>query len=340
MNQRIKKLRENSLKAVNRISAERALLVTAFYQSPVARQVSIPMQRALCFGYILAHKAICIQKNELIVGERGPAPKATPTYPEVNLHTLKDLEVLHNREKVHFKSDAKTRQAFEKIIIPHWKGISNRDRVMRMLPPEWHEAYSAGIFTEFMEQRAPGHTVLGDKIYRKGMLDIIDDIAGAIEKLDYLNDPGALDKREELNAMEVAARAIISYAQRHTEKLEELAESEQDSVRKKELKNMSAICRRVPAYAPRTFHEALQYYWFVHLGVVTELNPWDSFNPGRLDQHLYPYYKKETEAGTLNREKAVELLQAFWIKFNNHPAPPQGWHYRAGEQHLYRLCPY
>ncbi len=323
MNQRIKKLRENSLKAVNRISAERALLVTAFYQSPEARQVSIPMQRALCFEYILTHKAICIQKNELIVGERGPAPKATPTYPEVNLHTLKDLEVLHNREKVHFKSDAKTRQAFEDIIIPHWKGISNRDRVMRMLPPEWHNAYNAGIFTEFMEQRAPGHTVLGDKIYRKGMVDIIDDIACAIGKLDYMNDPGALDKHEELKAMEVAARAIIGYAQRHAEKLDKLAETEPDSVRKKELKNMAAICRRVPAHAPRTFHEALQYYWFVHLGVVTELNPWDSFNPGRLDQHLYPYYKKETEAGTLTREKAVELLQAFWIKFNNHPAPPK-----------------
>jgi pyruvate formate-lyase/glycerol dehydratase family glycyl radical enzyme len=86
---------------------------------------------------------------------------------------------------------------------------------------------------------------------------------------------------------------------------------------------MAEICRRVPAHKPETFHQALQYYWFVHLGVITELNPWDSFNPGRLDQHLYPFYKKGLEEGTLSREKATELLQAFWVKFNNHPAPPK-----------------
>ena len=96
-----------------------------------------------------------------------------------------------------------------------------------------------------------------------------------------------------------------------------------DQQRKKELLEMASVCRRVPAHAPKTFHEALQYYWFVHLAVITELNPWDSFNPGRLDQHLYPFYKREIEAGTLTREKAVELLQSFWIKFNNHPAPPK-----------------
>jgi formate C-acetyltransferase len=79
----------------------------------------------------------------------------------------------------------------------------------------------------------------------------------------------------------------------------------------------------VPAYAPRTFREALQYYWFVHLGVTIELNPWDAFNPGRLDQHLAPFYEREVAAGTLTREQAQELLQCFWIKFNNQPAPPK-----------------
>lgn len=79
----------------------------------------------------------------------------------------------------------------------------------------------------------------------------------------------------------------------------------------------------MPANAPETFHEMLQHYWFIHLGVITEVNPWDSFNPGRLDQHLYPLYKKEVESGSLTKESAIELLQAFWIKFNNHPAPPK-----------------
>lgn len=75
--------------------------------------------------------------------------------------------------------------------------------------------------------------------------------------------------------------------------------------------------------APQTFHEALQHYWFIHLGVITELNPWDSFNPGRLDQHLLPFYRRELQEGSLTTEKAKELLMAFWVKFNNHPSPPK-----------------
>ena len=123
--------------------------------------------------------------------------------------------------------------------------------------------------------------------------------------------------------MEIAARALIIFVERHAERLEKLASVEKDGKRKEELLNMAGICRRVPANRPETFHEALQYYWFVHLGVITELNPWDSFNPGRLDQHLMPFYRKEVEAGTLDREKATEILQSFWIKFNNHPSPPK-----------------
>lgn len=323
MTERIKRLRELSINAVNCISAERALLVTEFYKSGRANEVSIPVQRALCFKHILRNKTICISDDELIVGERGPEAKATPTYPEINVHSPEDLEILHNRKKVSFLSDDETRKAYIDIIIPYWKGKSNRDKMMKLLQYEWHNAYNAGIFTEFQEQRAPGHTVLGDKIYHNGLLDIIHDIHEAIEKLDFFNDNQAFEKREELKAMEISANALIMFAERHAEKLDELAVSEKNTARREELKEMAGICRAVPALAPGTFHEALQYYWFVHLGVITELNPWDSFNPGRLDQHLYPFYKKGMEDGTLTKDKAIELLQAFWIKFNNHPAPPK-----------------
>ncbi len=323
MNKRIYKLREESLNAENRISEERALLVTEFYKSFVPQGLSVPVQRAKAFEYILSRKYICINNGELIVGERGPALKATPTYPEISIHSLKDLEILHNREKVSFKSSEKTRKAYEEVIIPFWTGKSNREQLMANMSDEWLAAYAAGIFTEFQEQRAPGHTVCGDKIYKKGMLDIIEDIRKSIAILDFANDPQACDKREQLNANEVAARALIMWAERHADKLKALAAKETDEIRKAELLEMERVCRRVPAHAPQTFHEALQYYWFVHLGVITEVNPWDSFNPGRLDQHLNPFYQKEVLAGTLSKEKAVELLQAFWIKFNNHPAPPK-----------------
>jgi trans-4-hydroxy-L-proline dehydratase len=323
MTDRIHKLREQSLQAVNRLTAERVLLVTEFYKSGITDKVSTPVARALCLNHILLNKYICINEDELIVGERGPAPKATPTYPEINLHTLDDLDILDSREKVSFKVDEETRRIYRDEIIPFWKGKSNRERIMNNMTPEWIQSYEAGVFTEFQEQRAPGHTVCGNKIYQKGMLDIIQDIEDTVSSIDWNNDPNARDKIEELKAMEIAANTIILYANRHAGKLEELAAKTDDELRKNELLELAAICKNVPANKPGTFHEALQYYWFVHLGVITEMNPWDSFNPGRLDQHLYPFYRKGLEDGTLTKEHAAELLSCFWIKFNNQPSPPK-----------------
>jgi len=297
--------------------------MTEFYKSPAAQEVPVPMKRAMAFKYVMEHKTIYIEPGELIVGERGTVPKATPTYPEICIHSLEDLDTLDKREKISFSVDPFTRQLYEKEIIPFWKGKSLRERIFKELPQDWKDAYEAGIFTEFLEQRAPGHTVLGDKIYKKGFLDLKKEIREKIDTLDYYIDPGALQKKEELEAMDVAADAIISFAHRHAEKLRKFALQEEDNTRKKELEEMAAICRHVPAHAPRNFHEALQYYWFVHQGVITELNPWDSFNPGRLDQHLLPFYRKDLQEGTLTEERARELLRAFWVKFNNHPAPPK-----------------
>ena len=323
MTDRIKELRENSLKAINKLSPERALLITEFYKSHMAYKVSTPVRRALSFEYLMKNKKLYIGKGELIVGERGPAPKETPTYPEVSLHSLQDLEILDSRPKVSFKVDEYTKQVYRDLIIPYWEGKNNRDKIMKAMTSEWLSAYKAGVFTEFQEQRAPGHTVAGNKIYKKGMKDIIIDIDESINRLDFYNDPKAYDKQEELKAMKIAAQTIIMYAYRNAGAIEKLVKEEKNSLRKTELQKMAQVCRNVPENAPKTFHEALQYYWFVHIGVVTELNPWDSFNPGRLDQHLYPFYKNDIENGCLTKQQAVELLQAFWIKFNNHPAPPK-----------------
>ena len=336
MNSRINKLREQSLNAVNCISSERALLVTEFYQSGRDADVSIPVMRALTLEYILKNKSICINEGELIVGERGPAPKACPTYPEINVHSLKDLEILDSRKKVSFKADEETKRIYTEKIIPFWSGKSSRDRIMQAMDKEWLDAYKAGVFTEFQEQRAPGHTVAGDRLYKKGMQELIEEIRDSRSAINWESDPDAQAKSEELKAMEIAANAIILFANRHADKLEELAgkimgdtgfeirdDTSEIGNRRSEIEELARICRRIPANAPKTFHEALQHYWFIHVGVITELNPWDSFNPGRLDQHLYPFYRREIDAGTLMKERAEELLQSFWIKFNNHPAPPK-----------------
>src|SRR5690554_2119434 len=122
MTERIKQHREQSLNAINILSAERAQLVTEFYKNTDLTKYSVLVQRAMCFRHIMANKTISIQPNELIVGERGPAPKATPTYPEICLHSVDDLQIINDRPKVSFRVDEETFRIYEEEIIPFWKG--------------------------------------------------------------------------------------------------------------------------------------------------------------------------------------------------------------------------
>ena len=322
-NERVRRLREQSVITKPYITPERASMVTEFYESDIAGKVSPPVKRALAFKHVLENKQTFIAEGELIVGERGAAPKAVSTYPEICCHTLHDLDVLDGRKATPYAVDKKTKDVYRQKIIPFWKGKSIRDIIFDKMSPEWKAAYSAGVFTEFLEQRAPGHTALDDRIYSKGLLDFIEDTKKNTGNLDFLDDPDAYKKMEELSGMEIAAHALIRYAERHAEKAKQMLDKEKDPKRRKELKKIAEVCARVPAHAPRDFWEALQHYWFIHLGVITELNPWDALNPGRIDQHLYPFYKKGLSDGSLSKEEAAELLQLFWVKFNNQPAPPK-----------------
>jgi len=323
MNERVRRLREQSVSIRPYLSAERAELVTDFYQGDVPLRESPVMVRALAFRHIMEHKTICINPGELIVGERGPAPKATPTYPELCCHSLEDLRILQTRPKTRFDVPEEVRRVYAERIIPFWRGKTLREKLFAAMTPAWHTAFEAGVFTEFMEQRAPGHAILDDKIYRAGLEDFKGRIAEKRAGLDWLNDPRAYDKDQQYQAMTICADALIAFARRHAALARELASAETDAARRGELERIAAVCERVPAHAPRDFWEALQAYWFVHLGVITELNTWDSFNPGRLDQHLYPFYARQTAEGSLTEEQARELLGCFWVKFNNQPAPPK-----------------
>jgi pyruvate formate-lyase/glycerol dehydratase family glycyl radical enzyme len=322
MTQRVARLRRESLDTKPFISTERAEIVTDAY-AEMGDDLPAPLRRAFAFRRLMERKTIHIGEGELVVGEKGPAPKATPTFPELCCHSLEDLELLDSREKIPFSVSREARRVYAEKIIPFWRGKTIRERLFAQMTPEWKAAYDAGVFTEFMEQRAPGHTVLDDKIYSKGFIDFRNDIERSLSALDRENDPRADAKEHELEAMRICADSLIRFAERHAEKARELSLAERDPERKAELERIAAICERVPARPPRDFHEALQYYWFTHLGVTTELNTWDAFNPGHLDRHLLPFYRKGIEDGTLARARAEELLQCFWIKFNNQPAPPK-----------------
>ncbi len=298
------------------------MLLTGFYAANDGKH-SVPVMRALAFEHLCEHQTIYLGDGELIVGERGPAPKVVPTFPELTCHSVEDLRILDSRPKTSYAVPAHVIDDYERTVVPYWRGRSLRDKIFAALPPDWHAAYEAGLFTEFMEQRAPGHTVLDDKIYRRGLVDFQRDIDEAVAALDATRDPRAWEKREELAAMRIACDAVIRFAERHAEAAEAQAKSEPGGRRREELERIAAVCRYVPAHAPRDFWEALQAYWFCHLGVITELNGWDAFNPGHLDQHLLPFYERGLADGTLTPEIARELVECFFVKFNNHPAPPK-----------------
>jgi len=322
MTNRVKKLREESLNAEPHICMERALLETQVYKAHEGR-VSIPELRALAFKHIMENKTLWIGDGELIVGEKASAPQSAPSFPEICCHTVEDLRVMNERDLIFFRVSPDDMKAQEEIVIPFWKDRALRDRLLTAMTPEWRRSYKAGIFTEFMEQRGPGHTVGSRNIYHKGFLEYRQDIESAIAALDRQNDAEALQKREQLMAMSICCDGIIALGQRYAAYAGELAQKETDEARQKELLQIAENCDIVPAHKPQTYWQALQMYWFVHIGVTTEINPWDAYSPGRLDQHLFPFYQKDIDAGLLDDEKALELLECLWVKFNNQPAPPK-----------------
>jgi trans-4-hydroxy-L-proline dehydratase len=316
MNERIARLREESFRAEPAISAERATIVTRFWREKEG-QYPVVVLRALAFRELCATKTIYLGDDELIVGERGPAPKVVPTFPELTCHSVEDLRTLDGREKTRYRVDEETIEILEREVIPFWQGRTIRDQLFREVSEEWKGAYDAGVFTEFMEQRAPGHTALDGEIYARGMLDYRAEIEA--RKAEY-EDP---DRLAQLEAMAIGCDAVILFAERHAALAEERAASTRDPRRRRELQRIAEVCRRVPAHPPRNTWEAIQMYWFVHLGTITELNGWDAMNPGHLDRHLLPFFERDLADGSLDREGARELLSCLWIKFNNHPAPPK-----------------
>ena len=320
--ERVKRLRDASFDQHPCISIERALLETEFYREHEGK-LPMPVLRGANFKHLCENKTLYIGKDELIVGERGPFPKAVSTFPELTCHTRHDFEVLTTRAQQNYTVASADMDIYEKEVEPYWRGRCMRDKLFERMPEAWNLLYEAGTFTEFGEQRALGHTSLDNTIYHKGALDMKKEIAEARAKLDFINDPEATAKDEQLQGMDISCDAVIIFAERHADLAEKMAAEEKDETRKAELLKIADVCRWVPAHAPRDFWEAVQMYWFVHLATITELNGWDAMSPGHLDQHLGPFYEKGLADGTLTRDEAKELLACLFIKVNNTPAPPK-----------------
>ncbi|MDD6700770.1 trans-4-hydroxy-L-proline dehydratase [Mogibacterium kristiansenii] len=320
MNERIQRLREQSVTTPVHIDLERAKIETDFYKENDGKY-SVPVMRAMTLKEYFSKKTLYFGDDELILGEKGKNPQASPTFPELCCHSEEDMKVMSERKLVSFHTTEEDRKLQAAEIIPFWKGRTIREKLLSRMTPEWHDCYEAGIFTEFMEQRGPGHTCGGEQVFTTGYLDYKEKIKKTMDALDWMNDPEASDKMEELKAMDICCDAVIILGERYHEMAVEKAAAENDPKRKAELEQIAKNLEVVPAHKPQTFWQAIQLYWFTHLAVTTELNPWDAFSPGRLDQHLNPYYEADVEAGILDDEHALELLECLWVKFYNQPAP-------------------
>lgn len=320
MNERIQRLREQSVTTPVHIDLERAKIETDFYKENDGKY-SVPVMRAMTLKEYFSKKTLYFGDDELILGEKGKNPQASPTFPELCCHSEEDMKVMSERKLVSFHTTEEDRKLQAAEIIPFWKGRTIREKLLSRMTPEWHDCYEAGIFTEFMEQRGPGHTCGGEQVFTTGYLDYKEKIKKTMDALDWMNDPEASDKMEELKAMDICCDAVIILGERYHEMAVEKAVAETNPKRKAELEQIAKNLEVVPAHKPQTFWQAIQLYWFTHLAVTTELNPWDAFSPGRLDQHLNPYYEADVEAGILDDEHALELLECLWVKFYNQPAP-------------------
>lgn len=319
---RIRFLRQESEKGYTpTISMERAQLVTEAYQKyeGVCQKNTL---RGKTFNYLMTNRTLFINKRSLIVGEKGHQPWAAPTFPELACHSLKDFYTMNARDKVFFKVSKDDCRIQEEKIIPYWSQRSMLSQITSVLPEKWHDLYEAGLYTEPLLQFGLGQTVGDEKIYQRGYKDCIHDIDLQLSKLNYTDDLEALTKRDALAGMKLACEGMVTMGERYAELARELAEEEEELTAKEELLQIAEVCDVVPAYRPKTFRQAIQMYWFTHIGVTLETNNWDSFSPGKLDHYLEPFYNKELAEGTLTREEAKELIENLWIQFNNQPAPP------------------
>ena len=191
MNERIQKLRELSVTTPVHIDLDRARIETDFYRKNDGKY-SIPVMRAMVLKEYFSKKTLYLGDGELIVGEKGKDPQASPTFPELCCHSKEDMVVMSERDLVSFHTTEEDREIQEKEIIPYWSGRSMREKILAAMTPEWNDCYSAGMFTEFMEQRGPGHTCGGEQNFKVGYLEYKEKIKKTMDALDFMNANGFL----------------------------------------------------------------------------------------------------------------------------------------------------
>ena len=312
---RIQKLVDALYEHMPVIESARAKLITESYKETEGEPIIT--RRAKAFAHILHNIPIIIRDNELIVGSSTIAPRGCQTFPEFSYEWLEaELDTVATRTADPFEIAEETKAEL-KEADKYWKGKTTSELATSYMAPEAIKAIEHNIFTPGNYfYNGVGHvTVKYWEVLETGFEGIMEK---AQKELDgcSIGDGNYARKSHFLEAVILSCKAVIDYAGRYAKLAQEMAAQTSDPVRKQELFVIAENCSRVPAKGAQNFYEACQSFWFVQQLLQMESSG-HSISPGRFDQYMYPYYKKDMEAGTITREFAQELMDCIWVKLND-----------------------
>ena len=313
---RIEKLVNALYEKMPEIESARGLLVTESYKQTEA--LPIILRRSAAFAHILRNIPIVIRDNELVVGSATVAPRGCQVFPEYSYEWLEaEFDTVATRAADPFFISEKTKQEL-RGAYPYWKGKTNSDLAKANMAPEAYEAFvKHGMFTPGNYfYNGIGHVNVNyEKVLKQGYRGIMAEALSALQKLD-VSDSEYVQRSNFLRAVIESCEAAVEYARRYAKLAKEMASKERNAERKAELEKIAKNCMHVPEFGARDFHEACQSFWFVQLLLQVESSG-HSISPGRFDQYMYPFYKKDIDEGKLTLEQAQELIDCIWVKLND-----------------------
>lgn len=313
--ERVDRLKKRVLETQPEMDLENAKLLTESFRETEGEP--LVLRKAKAFRKQCQEKTVTIWPDELIVGCSGSKIRAGILCADTCWSVLnEELDTISQRRYDPFYLKPGDREIFEKEIRPYWKGRSNYEEWLAQIPEDTKELRDHGmIYIDRKAVRGWGETTAGyEWLIREGVSGIVKVVEKRKAQLD-ITVPGDYEKDYYLESLLVVAEGMITLAQRYAKEAERLASLEKDSQRKQELLEIAEVCRHVPANPARTFREALQSFYFYQICIFMEQNA-ASYNPGRMDQYLWPYYQADLKEGRITPDEAQELLDCLWIKFS------------------------
>ena len=297
------------------IEADRAVLLTESYRQTEGEPIIT--RRAKAFAHILENIPITIREDELIVGSATKAPRGCQVFPEYSFEWLEaEFDTVEHRTADPFYISEETKRTLSDVY-KYWKGKTTSELATSYMSDEAKLAIDHCIFTPGNYfYNGIGHlTVDYGKVLAEGYTGIIKEAKNALDKLSQ-GDADYAKRSHFLNAVIISCEAAIKYAKRYAELATSMAKTTMDVKRRRELEDIAAACRNVPEFGATSFREACQSFWFVQMLLQVESSG-HSISPGRFDQYMYPYYKKDLDSGKIAREEAQELMDCIWVKLND-----------------------